>query len=145
MIEVRLAATTEVRPLQQAVLRPDGPVPGDTPAPPDSLHLGAFDGGQAVGAATLLPSAWPGPGLVSIPAWQLRSMAVRADRQGTGIGRQILGHAEQVARAHGAATIWAAARVSAVGFYEGAGWVAAGPEWDKPGVGTHRWMHKQLS
>ena len=144
MVEVRLATQAEVRPLQLAVLRPNGPVPGDGPWPAGSMHIGAFVDGQVVGATTLMPSAWQGPGLLPVPAWQLRSMAVDPDQQGSGVGRQILALAEQVAHEHGAATLWAAARVSALGFYEQAGWTAVGPKWIKQGVGPHRWTYHAL-
>jgi L-Ala-D/L-Glu epimerase len=140
VLTVRLAELAEVRPLQLAVLRPDGPLPGDAPPPPAALHLGAFEDGVAVGAASVLPAPWPGPGTLSEPTWQLRSMVVRADRRRTGVGARVLRLAEDTAADQGAAALWADARVGALAFYTRAGWAVVGEEWDKPGVGPHRWI-----
>jgi GNAT superfamily N-acetyltransferase len=143
VIVVRLAAAVEVGDLQQSVLRPEGPLPQDTPLPDSALHVGAFDEGHpdvALGAASLLPAPWPGPGVLARPTWQLRSMAVAAGLRGTGVGHRVLRHAVATAHAHGAASLWAAARVEAVGFYARSGWEVVGPDWVKPGVGPHRYV-----
>lgn len=143
---VRLATLDEVRPLQQAVLRPNGPLPGDAPPPPDAVHVGTFDGaGTAVGAASVLPAPWPGPGTLPAPCWQLRSMAVGTEHRGSGVGALVLALAADSAAAHGAASLWAAARVPALGFYERAGWSVVGDEWIKPGVGPHRYVTLRLA
>jgi GNAT superfamily N-acetyltransferase len=138
---VRLATLDEVRGLQLAVLRPNGPLPDDRPPPPGTVAVGAFEDRVPVGAASLIPGArWPGPATVAAPAWQLRSMAVRADRRGAGIGRLVLDRAVVAAREGGAATLWAEARTVALPFYVRAGWGVVGDEWVKPGVGPHRWI-----
>lgn len=154
-VVVRLASLDEVRDLQLAVLRPNGPLPNDAAPPPDALHIGALLDGTVIGAATILPAplpaTWPGTDGLSAPArsgtdqlpeptWQLRSMAVRADLRGREVGRRVLARAVEIAHERGGATLFAAARVSALGFYTGAGWSAVGPVWDKPGVGPHRWV-----
>jgi len=145
VLVVRLADLAEVRGLQQRVLRPDGPLPGDRPPPGSALHVGAFEAdGAAVGAATVVPAAWPGPGSLPVPCWQLRSMAVRDDRQGQGVGSRVLAMAVSTAAQRGAASLWAAARVPALGFYTGAGWAVVGDPWPKPGVGPHRWVTRAL-
>ncbi len=140
MLSVRLAELAEVRGLQLAVLRPDGPLPGDGPAPADAVHVGAFDDGQPIGATTIGAAPWPGPGDLPAPTWRLRSMAVRADHRGTGVGLRVLDLAVQTAEDHGAATLWAMARVSSLGFYTKAGWAVVGQPWVKPGAGPHRWV-----
>ena len=73
---VRVATLAEVRPLQQAVLRPDGPLPGEPPVPEDMQCVGAYDDGVLVGTGAVLRRPWPGPGSLPEPVWQLRSMAV---------------------------------------------------------------------
>jgi GNAT superfamily N-acetyltransferase len=145
VLTVRLAELAEVRPLQLAVLRPDGPIPGDAPPPPEALHLGAFEGDVVVGAASILPAPWPGPGELPQPTWQLRSMVVRRDRRGTGVGALVLRLAEDTAAGRGAAALWANARVGALGFYQRCGWVVVGEEWDKPFVGPHRFVRLRLA
>jgi GNAT superfamily N-acetyltransferase len=137
---VRVATLDEVRGLQQAVLRPDGPLPNDRPPPPGSIAVGAFEEGAVVGTCIVNPARWPGPGSVAQPTWQLRSMAVRADRRSAGIGRLVLDLAVATAREQGAETLWADARIAALPFYLGAGWTVVGEQWDKPGVGPHRWI-----
>jgi len=140
VLVVRPAALDEVRGLQLEVLRPNGPLPGDAPPPREALHVGAFEAGLVVGAATVLAAPWPGPGALPVPTWQLRSMVVSAALRGSGVGRQVLDLAVGTARAHGAACLWAAARQEALGFYERGGWSVVGPEWIKPGIGPHRYV-----
>lgn len=143
-LDVRVAGLGEVRDLQLAVLRPDGPLPDDRPPPADASQIGAFAGETVVGAATILPADWPGPGALEAPTWQLRSMVVRADWRGAGVGRRVLDHAVAVAASEGAATLWGAGRTGALGFYAAAGWAIVGPEWIKPGVGPHRYVTRQI-
>lgn len=146
-IEVRVAAFSEIGVVQAAVLRPHGPLPGDRPAAEGAVHVGAFVGATAIGAATVVPAPYPGPqvdlpsgGQLPTPTWQLRGMAIVADWRGTGVGARVLAIAVAAARDRGAASLWAAARLAALGFYTGAGWTAVGPVWDKPGVGPHRYI-----
>ncbi len=130
----------EVRPLQLAVLRPDGPLPGDQPPPGTALHVAALRHGSVIGAATVLPEPWPGPGRLPEPVWRLRSMVVEEAERGTGIGRAVLAEAAALARERGAGSLWAEARSSALGFYERAGWTVVGEEWIKPRIGPHRYI-----
>jgi aminoglycoside 6'-N-acetyltransferase len=139
-LEVREAGVSEVRALQLSIMRPEGPLPTDHPLPPDAVHVGAFDDGMVVAAASILENPWAGPGELADPAWQLRSMVVRADRRGSGAGARVLEQAVASARSRGAAALWATARVRALGFYTRRGWQVVGPEWIKPGVGPHRWI-----
>jgi aminoglycoside 6'-N-acetyltransferase len=139
-LTVREAPEAEIRALQLSVLRPDGPLPTDGPMPAAAVHVGAFDDRMPVGAATVLPADWPGPGVLPAPAWQLRGMVVRADRRGAGIGGRVLDGAIRAARERGAVGLWAQARVPALGLYTSAGWAVVGPEWDKPGAGPHQFV-----
>ena len=50
---IRSATYEEVRAVQQAVLRPDGPLPGDIPMPSDWVHVAAVREGAVVGALIL--------------------------------------------------------------------------------------------
>jgi L-Ala-D/L-Glu epimerase / N-acetyl-D-glutamate racemase len=142
---VRAAEAAEVRALQAAVLRPDGALPGDRPPPDEALFVGAFQGGVVVGAATVQPESWPGPGTLPEPAWRLRGMVTAAEVRGMGIGRAVLDRAVALAWQRGAGSIWAEARTSALEFYRRAGWAVVGDEWEKPGVGPHRYIHLNLN
>jgi GNAT superfamily N-acetyltransferase len=139
---VRAAEGTEVRSLQSAILRPNGPLPDDRPPPPGALFVAALQGGVVVGAATVLPEAWPGPGQLPEPAWRLRGMVTAEGLRGMGIGRAVLHGAVELAAASGAVSMWAQARTSALEFYRRAGWAVVGDEWIKPGVGPHRYIYR---
>jgi len=141
---VRVADLTEVRPLQLAVLRPHGPLPGDRPPPAGALHVAALRDGVVIGAATVMPERWPGPGSLPEPGWRLRGMVVAESDRGTGIGRHVLDAAVALASAQGAGSMWAEARSSALGFYQAAGWTVHGEEWTKPGIGPHRYIQVAL-
>jgi len=141
---VRAADLDEVRPLQRAVLRPNGPLPGDRPFPVDAQHVAALRDGTVIGAATLLPEAWSGPGAVRPPSWRLRAMVVAEADRGSGVGRAVLDRAVELAAAQGVGSLWAEARSSALGFYESAGWTVDAEEWIKAGIGPHRYIHLDL-
>jgi len=61
-------------------------------------------------------------------SWRLRGMAVDPQRQGTGVGAQVLQAAVAAAREAGAPLMWANARTTALGFYQRYGWSVAGEE-----------------
>lgn len=141
----RGADIAAARALQTRIMRPNGPLPTDREPPPDWLQLVARvdgDGGDIVGAARFGPSPWPRPDLADPPdpAWQLRSVAVLPEHRGAGVGAALVAEAQSVAADNRAATLWAEARVAALSLYQRLGWHTAGAEWDKPGVGPHRFV-----
>jgi GNAT superfamily N-acetyltransferase len=143
-VVVRVAELAEVRPLQLAVLRPNGPLPGDRPLPAEALHVAALRDGAVIGAATVLPERWPGPGAIAEPVWRLRAVVVAEGIRGTGIGRAVVDRATELAASEGANSLWAEARSSALGFYERTGWTVIGDEWIKAGIGPHRYIQRDL-
>jgi GNAT superfamily N-acetyltransferase len=109
---------------------------------PDTVHVGAFDAatGACLGCATFLRSSWEGA-----PAWQLRGMATARGSRRRGVGRALLGCAEEALRAvSDVDRLWCNARQSALGFYERLGWRRAGDPFDVPGVGVHYRMTTRL-
>lgn len=78
------------------------------------------------------------PGQANTPSrlMQLRGMAVLASHQRHGIGRQLLLHAEQIARSN-ERRLWCKAREIAVPFYERNGWMTTGDYFDIPNIGPH--------
>lgn len=129
---VRRARLDEILPLRHAVLRPGKPVSAAVFAnDEDAVHLGAWETGALVGCATVFADPWEGaPGFPADPsAWRLRGMAVDPSRQRGGIGRAVLEAAIETARAASAPILWANARMSAMAFYEAAGFVAVGEEY----------------
>lgn len=137
VIEIRQATYDEVRPVQQTVLRPDGPLPADTPMPDDWVHVAAVLDGRVIGAVSAGPRPWPHPDVLDLPEpqWQLRAMAVVPEHRG-GVGAQLLAAISELAPG----SLWAEARVAALGLYVRGGWRVVGQPWDKPGVGPHRWV-----
>lgn len=127
--------------MQLAVLRPNGALPGDKQPAGQWLHVAAEVGGRIVGACTVGPSVWEHKDITELaePPWQLRSMAVLPEFRG-GTGSALLTAAVSLASASGAASLWANARVEALGLYLRQGWAVVGPEWVKPGIGPHRWI-----
>jgi GNAT superfamily N-acetyltransferase len=128
---VRRAGAGEIRPLRHNVLRPGHPQDASVyPDDDDATHVAAWDGDLLVGCATVFAEPWAGSDAVAAEpaAWRLRGMAVEPARQGTGVGRQVLGAAVEAAAAAGAPLLWANARVTALEFYLGLGWAIAGPE-----------------
>jgi GNAT superfamily N-acetyltransferase len=122
-IEVRRATGDEIRELRLSVLRPDAArVPSAYDLDPETVHIGAFDGDEVVGCASVFPDPYDGEPL----AWRLRGMAVDPTRQGQGIGRLVLDASVAVAEQAGARMLWANGRVTAMAFYQRLGWTAVG-------------------
>ena len=125
---VRRATVDEIMPLRHAVLRPGYPPEASHYAEDDvAVHVAAWEDGALVGCATVFADPWPGPPPVA-DAWRLRGMAVQPDRQGSGVGAQVLAEAVSAARAAAAPLLWANARTTALGFYQRHGWQVAGTE-----------------
>lgn len=123
-IEVRRADVEEILPLRKAVLRPMEPVVASAyDSYREVQHVGAFEDGIVLGCATVFPSPYDGDGTHARDdaAWQLRGMAVDPQRQGIGIGGQVLAAAIDLVRAAGASALWANARSTALPFYASMG------------------------
>lgn len=136
----------EIRPLRHQVLRAGMPVEsavfdGDEDA--QTLHIAAvMADGTVVGCASFIPRPHPDTGE---PGWQLRGMAVRADRQGQGIGADLLNKAEVLIRSGGGPLLlWCNARTPAVPFYQRNGWRRFGDEFIVETAGPHFRMDKRL-
>jgi GNAT superfamily N-acetyltransferase len=124
-VEVRRATDDEIRELRLTVLRPGAPlVPAAYDRDPETIHIGAFDNGVAIGCASVFPEAYA----AEPKAWRLRGMAVDPAYQGRGIGRHVLDAAVTAAQEAGAPLLWANGRTSALGFYELLGWKPVGEE-----------------
>jgi predicted GNAT family N-acyltransferase len=97
-----------------------------------SVHALALNSlGTAIGTGRVLPDGHIGR-MAVLPAWR-----------GLGVGAAILQRLLDVAASAGHPRAFANAQVSAIGFYERAGFVAAGPVFDDAGI-PHRVMHRDL-
>jgi GNAT superfamily N-acetyltransferase len=134
------------RPLRHAVLRPGAPeaelvYPGDDA--PATCHLAVFAEGCIVAVASLYAEPHPDIALPR-PGWRLRGMATAGSVRGRGAGRMLLQAVLDRARADGAALVWCNARTPASGFYRRCGFEAVGAEFEIPGIGPHRRMHRLM-
>lgn len=147
----------EILGLRHEVLRPGRPIeaahfPGDEE--PSAVHFGAFalcDDGEreergALGCLTFLLTTRGGA-----PAWQLRGMATSPFVLRRGVGSSLLACAEGHLRAAALGgpqlqdvSLWANARVGALGFYAREGWREESEPFDVPGVGPHVVITKVL-
>lgn len=100
---------------------------------PDCVHvLAEDDSGAVIGTGRLLPDGHVG------------RMAVSAPWRGRGVGRALLAALLACARARGLAAVELHAQTTALGFYERAGFVAEGPEFEEAGM-AHRRMRRALA
>jgi predicted GNAT family N-acyltransferase len=130
--------------LRQAVLRPDGgEVVWAGDEDPATFHLAArTPDGRIVGVVRFSPTACPWRTAVS--PWQLRGMATDAGVRGAGAGRALVVAGLAAVAARGGDLLWCDARVTAAGFYERMGFEVVTEAYDKPGIGPHLGMLKDL-
>lgn len=101
-----------------------------------SLHLVALDAGRVVGCVLFTPT--------SSTSGKLRQMAIDPSRQASGLGRALVAHLEDVARARGFEEIALHARETAIGFYQKLGYVGEGALFVEVSV-PHLVMRKLLT
>lgn len=139
----RLALRDEILALRAEVLRPNLPVESAQfaeDACSDCFHFGAFSDMGCQACLSIFPAPWN-----DLPAWQLRGMAVAAARRGSGVGATLLELAvDFVVKRGGTTLFWCNARISAVGFYEQAGWLTSGEPFEVPAIGPHIRMWRPL-
>lgn len=118
-VSIGSATASELLELRRRVLRDgkdDPPSAHVADDDPDTIHLAARDGsGVVVGCVTVAsdPREFDG---VDVPM-HLVLMAVAPERRGEGIGERLV-HAAQDAASGRGSGMWAAARSTALGFYE---------------------------
>lgn len=136
--DIRPIAPRQTHPLRQAVLRPNQPpenlvYPADDA--PDTLHLGAWQGEDLVGIASIY--AEPLPDADESGWWRLRGMATHPEVRGSGIGRALLLACLAHVAERGDTGLWCNARTSACGFYLALGFEKIGDEFEIEGIGPH--------
>lgn len=99
-----------------------------------ALHVVILDGDRVVGTCRVL-----GDG----PSVRLGRMAVARERRGDGLGAALLAAAHALAADRGAREVAIHAQLSALGFWERAGYVADGPEFEEAGI-AHIAMRRTL-
>jgi predicted GNAT family N-acyltransferase len=136
IIAERIAAA-DTHMLRHRVLRPHQTIaemdyPGDHDA--TTAHFGCDVDGELVAIGSIYREARldGDPG-----GWRIRGMATAEGRRGTGLGESVLAACIGHARSHGATEVWCNARRGARAFYERAGFVTVGDEFEPPGIGPH--------
>lgn len=111
---------------------------------PTTQHLGVrLTDGRIVAISTWLWSPCPDRG--SVPAVQLRGMATDPSHHGHGHGSALLHAGVERALTAGRNLVWANARVTALKFYEHAGFTVSGPVFATPSTGLpHRLVILEL-
>ena len=99
-------------------------------------HVGIFDGNWLLGCAVLQPQPHG-------RAVRMMQVAVREAFQNSGLGRRMVGFAEEKARQMGMEAVWLHARKTALGFYEKLGFEMTGGEFQEVGI-PHYPMEKRL-
>ena len=99
------------------------------------LHILAEDDTGPLGTARLIARG---------PVAKIGRVAVLPRARGTGLGRKIMDHALEEARAAGFMEAMLESQVTVIGFYEGLGFVAEGPEYDDGSGILHRVMRRPL-
>jgi thiamine transport system ATP-binding protein len=137
---VQHITTEDLLPLRLAVLR-DG-TPSQDPTykqdhHPGCVHLGIYENAELIACSSWIPQAWPLDD--TLPAIQLKGMAVVKRMQGSGIGAELLSAGVSQAEDQGEHYIWARARDSALNFYTRNGFAVFGEQFvdDATGMGHH--------
>jgi YbgC/YbaW family acyl-CoA thioester hydrolase len=134
MVEVRLGAWKELestaRPIRAEVFIGEQRIPAEMEwddADADAVHAVAFNRlGRALGTGRMLEHV---PGVAKIGR-----MAVAATSRHCGVGRAVLDGLIDAARTRGDRQAMLHAQLSAASFYERAGFVRRGPEFDEAGI-----------
>ncbi len=118
----------QVMALRQAVFCDEQGVPPELEHDAEdaaALHVVVLDGDRVIGTCRVL-----GDG----PSVRLGRMAVARERRGGGLGATLLAAAHHLAAERGAHEVAIHAQLSALGFWERAGYVAEGPEFEEAGI-----------
>jgi predicted GNAT family N-acyltransferase len=144
-VSVAEVPAEETYALRGAILRPNGGAitwAGDED--PATFHLAArTPDDRVVGVVRFSPAPCPWRPLAAAP-WQLRGMATDPAFRGSGAGRALVVDGLARVAARGGDLVWCDARVGAAGFYERMGFTVVTEEFEKPGIGAHVGMLKDL-
>ena len=144
-VEVVRVTVAVGRALRMSVLRPhesgDGPM-YPLEEDPATAHFAALSGEEVLAVGSVMADGHPrdpAPG-----DWRVRGMATVPECRGQGLGARVLAALESHAGEEGCRRLWCNARIGARSFYERAGWLVEGGEYEIPGIGMHLMMSKPL-
>jgi len=142
---IKQISAVKAYPLRQEILRPDGTFEdcqfdGDELA--STMHFGLFDGDVLMAIASVYCRDYESNEYYVGKGYQLRSMAVAKAVQGQGVGQRLLTAICDEMKAMDVDYLWANARVSAVAFYQRAGFDISPDVFDIADVGPHQHIVK---
>lgn len=150
-IKIRQITTLETYPVRHPVLRAGRPLEDCAFSGDDldtTIHLGVFVNGELAAVTSLMKNSDATfkefNHLMDDNAYQLRGMAVLEHRQGHGLGKQLLQHAEVMMKEKNISLLWFNARIVAIDFYKKLGYKINGEPFEIDRIGTHYKMYKQL-
>ncbi|MES0869704.1 GNAT family N-acetyltransferase [Pseudovibrio sp. SCP19] len=112
--------------LRQQVLWPDSPIERVmVPEDHQALHIGAFEEENLIGVGSFF---------FDLPSVRLRKLAVLPEKQGCGIGSNLIRFAASQPELQKADSIWCDARKDAASFYQRLGFQIEGDSFEKFGV-----------
>ena len=112
--------------LRQQVLWPDSPIERVmVPEDHQALHIGAFEEENLIGVGSFF---------FDLPSVRLRKLAVLPEKQGRGIGSNLIRFAASQPELQKADYIWCDAREDAIAFYQRLGFQIEGSAFEKFGV-----------
>ena len=144
-LSVERVTAAETFPLRQRVLRPHETTDALSTAPgaSEAVHFAALDDGIVVGTAVVSREAAPWD-QADGRSWRLRGMATDEAKRRQGIGAALLRAVLDYVELQGGRRLWCNARTPARSFYERAGFVSRGDEWDEPDIGPHVKMERPV-
>lgn len=101
----------------------------------NQIHIAAVEDKNLVGCVVIAP--------IDSTTAKVRNMTVHPDRQGLGVGKDLMFFAEKIAKEKGFSQLTMHARKTAVRFYEKLGYIAIGDEFLEHGI-PHIIMEKCL-
>ena len=144
IIKIGRIKAKETYAVRHTILRPNQTIaqcqyPGDLDD--STAHFGAFQGLHLVGILSIYDAN--NNHFNDSHCWQLRAMATVESIRGQGCGLKLLRAAEEYTLKLGTGCIWANARINAVGFYQKAGYVITGEEFNVPDIGPHLLVYRR--
>ncbi|MGY6562181.1 MAG: GNAT family N-acetyltransferase [Luteibaculaceae bacterium] len=146
-MEVRFIEPHETFLLRHKVLWPhletveECTMEGDTAE--GNFHLGVLDmNDMVVAIGSFVQDIHPEFGDQN--QYRLRAMASDPDKKGSGLGTLLLNEAFTILQDKGINILWCDARLAAVPFYEKLGFIKIGDIYQKPNVGPHYLMYREL-
>lgn len=141
---IRFVNADDVLPLRSQYLRNGADIEAcrfDGDDASGAFHLGYFIDEHVVSVASFHPqslSDFSGSGV------QLRGMVTAGEWQGKGFGNKLVNFAIVYIRGQNLNYLWCNARKAAYKFYTGLGFEFISPEFEIPGIGSHRKMYLKI-